>query len=365
MGLAISLLISPASAYGSESPETTRVQKDQKPTNPAKIMTPRPKVTPDPPAVPGSGESPRLTFSVISDIHIRNGKSDWGYPYRDVRTEVRFRHALTDLHQIDPSQQALVLNGDLTTTGQQSDYDLVANILKSTQHPKLVLSSIGNHEFYSAYYDKNGRRKPMTFPNGITEKECISRFLKNTAMEGVYYDRWIEGYHFIILGSTRSIISNRWLGNGAYLSEQQLEWLAAKLRESAPYSPIFVFLHQPIPGTVPDSHPHYVIQAEELKHILSAYPQVVLFSGHTHSTLKPPYNPIYQDGFTMVNDSSVADPKFHHQHLADSEGLYVQVFPDRVVIRSRDFTHGSWIKTYVLPAWPSPVRRDLKHPEPS
>lgn len=39
-----------------------------------------------------------LTFSVIGDIYLRSGKSDYEYPYRDHQAQVKFANAFENFH---------------------------------------------------------------------------------------------------------------------------------------------------------------------------------------------------------------------------------------------------------------------------
>lgn len=283
---------------------------------------------------------PLLTFAVLSDIHIRSGRSDWGVPYRDRAASERFAADLTDLHQRNPHLDALVLNGDLTVTGLDSDYQEFLHILHTRPHPARTLLTIGNHEFYAGFYGPSGVRRPGSFPNGVTEAACIDRFLARTGMPGVYYDTWVHGFHFIALGTERSVISDRLHGDGAYLSPSQLTWLQARLMESPPTQPTFVFLHEPLPGIGLGGAPDAVRPAEPLRAILTRHPNVVVFSGHTHRTLWVSPQAVRVRATTFVNDGAVCEPKDDNRKVVrDSEGLYVEVFPKVIRIEGRDFTH--------------------------
>ncbi|GMA48786.1 hypothetical protein GCM10025857_01430 [Alicyclobacillus contaminans] len=297
---------------------------------------------------------PLVTFSVISDIHVRAGKNDAGKPYVDHKAAARFAAALRDLQRVDPNQQALVINGDLTVTGMQSDYDYMNRILRDNPHPKNVLFAIGNHEFYAAFRDARGRQHRRSFPNGETETACIQRFLHNTGMSNVYFERWIAGYPFIVLGSEQSRITRRSIGDQAYLSNAQLTWLQNALNASGGHRPVFVFLHQPLPQTVAGSTGNAIVHAERLQAILRKHPEVVFFSGHSHRTFRNEPRTIFRDGFTMLNTSSVRNPLNRlNLPVGSSEGLYVQVYSHRLVVRERDFLHGVWMNQFTIPT-PSP-----------
>ncbi|MCP1307710.1 metallophosphoesterase family protein [Paenibacillus tyrfis] len=309
-----------------------------------------PQTKPPQDAAAGSGQpqadgSPVLTFPVISDIHVQS--------WEDGSHEKLVR-VLSDLNEINPSADTLVINGDLTE-GMPEDYAKLKELMQSAPHPESVLYNIGNHEFYKAWYSSRTRWNPDGFPNGETEQASISRFLTFSGENKVYYEKTIKGYHFIFLGSERYRQSDQAHAEDAYLSPEQLEWLKQTLKKDAHTNkPVFVFLHQPLPATVSGTHfcctnNRAVIQHEELKAILSQYPQVIYFSSHSHWELNQP-DTLVRDGFTMVNTASVSETWTSDGKGAEklkgkeeSEGLYVEVHPDRVRIKGRDFYRKQWI----------------------
>ena len=300
---------------------------------------------------------PVLSFSVISDVHCRAGTDDWGYPYRDVEAEQKFANALDDLYAVNRRAAALVVVGDLTNTGLQGDYDSLHQVLRRSFYPRTLLFGIGNHEFYSQFRTSDGKLSKETFPNGVTDGMCIERFLNNTNAyntnpHNVYYDRWVQGYHFVVLGSEQFQLSPARYTDNAVLSAKQLEWLKEKLLETPVNQPVFVFLHQPIPNTVAGSEHSGnkgTENLERLRTLLSQYPQVILFSGHSHRTFKNQPKTVVQDKFTMVNDSSVRNPAGRlRESPKDSEGLTVDVYDDHVVIKERDFSRHVWLQQYYI-----------------
>lgn len=76
-----------------------------------------------------------LTFAVLGDIH---------------NSTDNFQRAINDLYTIDPSMDALVLNGDTVDQGTTAQYNSVKNTLKINKDllPKTIIVNIGNHEFY-------------------------------------------------------------------------------------------------------------------------------------------------------------------------------------------------------------------------
>ena len=65
-------------------------------------------------------------FNVISDI-----QGDLG----------DFDHVLKDMNKVTPLSRALIMNGDITPTGQQSQYDDVKRVLNKNKHPENVWST--------------------------------------------------------------------------------------------------------------------------------------------------------------------------------------------------------------------------------
>ncbi|MCZ8523845.1 MULTISPECIES: metallophosphoesterase family protein [Paenibacillus] len=297
------------------------------------------------PAPPIPQAEPTFTFAVLSDVHVQS----WHKP-----SHRKLKQALTDIENIDAGTDALVLNGDMTE-GMTEDYIKLQELLQESPLPETIFTTVGNHEYFKAWYTGGREWNGGGFPNGETEQDSLSRFLTFAGRERVYTAQKFQGYQFIFLGSERYRQSDPNNGEDAYLSDAQLNWLKSTLKAgSEPGKPIFVFLHQPLPYTVSGTHfcctnTRAVIQHEELKKILSAYPQVILFSGHTHWELKNPQTLVH-DAFTMVNSSAVIETWSDNGQKGEkmngpeeSEGLYVEVYPDRVQIKGRDFYRHRWV----------------------
>ncbi|HVJ47589.1 metallophosphoesterase family protein [Desulfitobacterium sp.] len=283
--------------------------------------------------------STELRFAVISDLHVRS---------TDKIAQSKVQNALSDL--LDPQQSPLdliVVNGDLGD-GLPADYrslnQLIQNVRSGTTQTTPILFTIGNHEFYKAYHEPNSDAwNKDTFPNGDTDEQAVQRFLNFSGRDKVYADSMIKGYHFIFLGSEKSAMSDPNIGDGVYLSEEQLAWLEQKLAENAdPKKPIFVFLHQPVFTANSDSpiKSQYVMQHEKLVNILESYPQVILFSGHLHLKIGAPGTVVHET-FTLFGDSSVT--RVRQATPEASEGLIVKAGGSKVTVQGRDFEQHKFI----------------------
>ena len=278
-----------------------------------------------------ASEPPKLTFAVISDIHLQS----WNR-----RAILKFEAALSDISKAAPQAQVLVVNGDLGD-GHPDDYRTLQSLLAVRPHPPHVFCTIGNHEFYMAWHNARRQWSGETFPNGETEAASIRRFLQFVREPRVYYRKEVAGYPFIFLGMERYRQSDPSLQEDAYVSPEQLNWLGETLGHAARsgHRPIFVFLHQPLPG--PSSPERGVVQADELKAALASVPNVILFNGHTHAELGASETGRQESmGFAAFNSSSVAAP---WPDSGKSEGLIVEVYPSEVVVKGRDFARGRWI----------------------
>ena len=266
-----------------------------------------------------------LTFAVLGDVH-GNLPS--------------FQDAIEDLHNINPRMDLLVLNGDTVDQGKEESYVSIKDAISKNKNllPKTIIKNIGNHEFYDYEAGSNSPEQVKTF---------INRYLEFAGEEKVYHDKWINEYHFISLGSedgnSKTTDSVR-----AFISDIQQKWLKEKLSENYQKGkPIFVFLHQHLN----DGNTGWigVEQSKEVRKILSKYPEVILFTSHTHSDLNNS-SILFKQPFTMIHTGAVSytivyDDKSDGGRRREPyiKGLYVEVDGNKVVVNGRDIKEKKWI----------------------
>lgn len=260
---------------------------------------------------PDKDNSYKFSFMAISDTHagVQGDKND-----------VMLNNALQDA--VGNNVKSVNVVGDLTQNGTDAQYNTLMTTMN--KYPQLDSNYVlGNHD--------------VRWLGGFETAE--DRFLSHTGMPGVYFDKWIEGYHFIYLATETDD------KDSAYLSDTQLKWLEEELAENASLDkPIFLFLHQPLDNTVYEEYPFDPYQSDEvqdqkLKDIIGKYPQSVLTTGHIHYPLTLPgtfYNKQY---FTMMRDGAITD---------SGQGLILDVYADRVVIHGRDFSEKSTVTTWTI-----------------
>ncbi|WP_161807523.1 Ig-like domain-containing protein [Bacillus sp. FJAT-28004] len=275
-------------------------------------------------AIPGLvAEKPNASFEVITDMHITSNKNH--------THNKNIEDALKDIIALNPDSDGLMAVGDNTDNGKEAEYLELSRIFnlykKDLPEPFFVQ---GNHDVrwgdWSKYSDY---------------------FSKYTNMKSNYYDTWIKGYHFIFLGTEKG------LKDYSYLSDTQLKWLDEKLSEDeAKNKPVFIFHHQPLKNTVAGANDGFnkkfywygVRQDKELKTILAKHPQSILFSGHTHWELGSKdtmYNAKYATMFNAAATSYLWTDDDTSKE--GSQGYFVEVYDDKVLVKGRDFQNDSWI----------------------
>jgi len=270
-----------------------------------------------------------LTFSVLGDIHGNALKLD---------------NAICDLYSVNNNMDAMILNGDNVDQGLKTQYAALNLIfLKDVNAlPKTIIKNIGNHDYFDYARGYNSPEDVQNFKN---------LYFNFSGEKEVYHDRWIKGYHLISLGSESG--NTKDLGNvNASLSDKQLNWLKGKLGENHQKGkPIFVFLHQHLCTSIKGWIG--VVQSNKLNKILSQYPEVILFTSHTHVLLNVD-NVKQNQPFTIANTGgihyAIQPGEFGITRLYDeSQGLYVEVKGNKTIIKGRDFIRKSWIFSKEVP----------------
>lgn len=266
----------------------------------------------------------KYEFQVLSDLHINAEKTHY--------TE-HLIAALDDIAKLSPDSKAIFCVGDNTDRGVQEDYDLLARILESVDvRLPPIRFAIGNHD--------------MIY--GTNYEEQVKLFTDNLKAPSVYYAGSVGDSHYIVLGSDTIV------GEGT-IGKEQLVFLESELASVNKEKPVFIFLHQPLIDTVsgslysidPDIQYWYGVRptGKQVRSILKKYPNAILFTGHTHWSFEM-YQPLlYGEGkdVTFANAASVGYLwSDEDTSIGGSEGYYVVVYEDYVLLRGREYTEGKW-----------------------
>ncbi|HYG57066.1 MAG TPA: metallophosphoesterase, partial [Symbiobacteriaceae bacterium] len=252
--------------------------------------------------------------------------------------------ALQDITRMQAPVDTIVLGGDLVDGGRERDYQRLSEVFAAYKLPKRY-GLMGNHEYYDIWYNASGNWSTETGPNGKTDAQARERFLRYMGYgEHPYADAWINGIHLIMLSQEAYVQERPEVGEGAWYSDAQLAWLEEIMRPHAGGTPAFVFIHQPLPPEGSDGGSHRLIRAKEFRSILRPYRNVFVLSGHTHRNLETEGRYVRDTTFHWFNNASVGKTRSGGSVTSPVQGLYIQVFPDRVVVRGREFSNRTWIK---------------------
>lgn len=279
---------------------------------------------------------PLLSMLILSDPHINSDL---------VEHSRRLKQALNDMQSMPHKVEALVISGDLTDDGRAKDYQELEKALKGYKLPPFY-ANMGNHDYYNIWIDKNDQFNKESMPNGKTDAQSREAFLKFMKQDKPYSDAWINGYHLIMLSQEAYIQEKPDVGEGAWYSDEQMAWFKQKMAEHKDGKPVFIMVHQPLPPIGQDGGTHRLIRAVEFRNILKPYRNVFVFSGHTHQDFRNGVPHYVKESFHWFQNSSVNRVlNRNYQNVAKdtSQGLYLYVYADKLMLRGRDFTNRTWI----------------------
>lgn len=281
----------------------------------------------------------RLYFSAISDVHMTEENAR-----RDI-----LRFGLQDMQESEYPLDAFVMAGDLTDHGEEEEWAKLAESFEGYTPAENIIMAQGNHDTWTEddRYDL-ARTLFIRYNKEITGRE----------IQHEYYSTKINGYTFIVLASETD-------STPAYMSDAQIQWLAAEMEIAAKDGlPIFVVCHWPVnqthglPETWGDDEPQpddggIGDQSAQVESILKKYDNVFMISGHVHNGMT---NESQEDVYGYVSVES--DGSFHSINLpsymymtirgriANGTGFNFEVYDNKVIIRARSYSAGVWYSDY-------------------
>ena len=228
-----------------------------------------------------------FVFGVISDTHIMGTTGEPGNALI-LKKHEKFKKALT--YYKCNNAKLIIINGDISEFGSETSYaviqDLIDEVYQEGEYRPQFIFIADNHEYWASW-DARGASK-------IEFTASQQKFIDGLASAGVTQMNnhiTIGGYDFI------GISSDGMSGANATYNEATIQYLETELAKAAnrdANKPIFVAVHQPETS---------VSSSKELYDRLREYPQVVLFTSHTHYLLNDERS-IQQDDFTTVNTAA-------------------------------------------------------------
>ena len=268
---------------------------------------------------------------VMSDIHIT---LDRGHTHNK-----NFANMLKDVQGLNADAMGIFVVGDMADTGNEQEYKNMMELYAAAGEVPPVYLTIGNHDLSSLPFDQANEvfLKYATLPDGSHPSDTS-------------YDFWLNGYHFIFLGTDTSA------GLHSSFTRETMNWLKEKIEENrAPARPVFLFLHQSLSNTVSGSLPGEgwsgVDNENMLRNVLKNYPEVMFFNGHSHWTMDSQGN-MFEGTDALpcriFNCASVAYLWSGYnitagEHLNGSQGYMVKLCDGKLYVLGRDFARGEWI----------------------
>jgi len=253
-----------------------------------------------------------VNATVLTDLHIgpRN-------PILQYNINRAFRGASAAKDGLD----ALLLLGDNTMDGMEQQYALLHAALAAHSKAAHNMPVVGNHDLWGMGSYLNGKNRFISYVNEFTDNN----------IDNIYYHKVINGYYFIVLGTESDMHTT------AHITDTQIRWLDALLAEAtAEGKPAFVFHHFPV---------NRVLDPGRLEAVLNAHPNVFYFYGHVHRALSA-------NTFTRAGDSlyyidvpnfdGFPDDIFYYR----GQGIQLEAYEDRVILRARDYIRGEWLPEY-------------------
>ena len=268
---------------------------------------------------------------VMSDIHIT---LDRGHTHNK-----NFANMLKDVQGLNADAMGIFVVGDMADTGNEQEYKNMMELYAAAGEVPPVYLTIGNHDLSSLPFDQANEvfLKYATLPDGSHPSDTS-------------YDFWLNGYHFIFLGTDTSA------GLHSSFTRETMNWLKEKIEENRdPARPVFLFLHQSLSNTVSGSLPGEgwsgVDNENMLRNVLKNYPEVMFFNGHSHWTMDSQGN-MFEGTDSLpcriFNCASVAYLWSGYnitagEHLNGSQGYMVKLCDGKLYVLGRDFARGEWI----------------------
>ncbi|MBQ8228994.1 MAG: metallophosphoesterase [Clostridia bacterium] len=277
----------------------------------------------------------KMTFAAWADPQISNYL---------IQREQYVRGGAEDLANAETPIDALVLAGDITENGLYAEYQFVYDRI-SNSGVKNFITATGNHDIRLRLYS-DSLKHFTKFTNALNENAG-----SDLRVDSMHYRYTVNGYDFVVLGSDKTEFEE------AYISDAQLEWFDATLKEtSATGKPTFVILHQVLKGTnnVENAWNSSVEgagsvgdQSDALEEIMNRYDNIILISGHLHQGFGiGTYELVGKIHSVNLPSITIENKDGDDAGNISGIGYMVEVYDDEVLFRARNFAKGEYMPDY-------------------
>lgn len=305
----------------------------------------------------GEEAAKKLSFEIPTEKRLNINKDEmlystvWSSDFHAVNTAVlansRERVGIADfvrLSDIDPQKfKGVIFNGDIADSGLDYQYAIIEDIFDENNIDFPIYYSTGNHDVAVTI---NGVVNDIS---SQAAKALDVRFKKLKDQFGLEFDRsdpwsyetYIGGHHYIFLASPYVTHYD--------FTDHQAKWLEEKLcYDEKSGVPTFVFTHMPWKNsglTSTDGAP----SGNKIDEIIARHPSVVWITSHVHmepNTDQTTFN-IAETGHTPAIDTGAVTYTVAYNQsktkLTGGYSKYVQVWPDRIIMRTRNHAEQKWV----------------------
>ena len=333
-----------------------------------------------------SAGRPELSFGVLSDVHVAFRKGC--ETFRDRYGTETLVCALQWFR--DKGVDAVIIAGDMAHWGLVGELQAVADAWfhvfpnDRTQDGRSVarVFIFGNHEWSSL------GRAMRVMPDEVRCREMLLAANPRKWWERVFHEPWMPFFEKIVKGYRFEC--SHWWSSGRterFAKGGLKEFYAAHASQLDPQRPFFHIQHPHPRGTVHGAHVWGQDDGSSTE-ILSAYPNCVAFSGHSHTSLTDERF-IWQGAFTSIGcgslrnvspeipvdglstasgtengiavDASESIDSFKAMPPIDGldcrQGQLVRVYADRIVFSRQEFMTGSAIGDDIVMPLPAAEHR--------
>lgn len=309
--------------------------------------------------------SEKYSFGALSDVHFNRYSA-----LSDDDTVVSFPRALDYLR--DWGVSMVGISGDLSLNGEKDSYEKFNDVVSRYDFP--VYTCKGNHDCRKYYTLENWQKNVNKDIYGDSRPAGVL----DVASNGLDFVYECNGDIFIFF----SQVSNTYMLGVQLVTDEQLDWLE---KQFAAYKDrnVYLFFHtflgndgiptnmcegniiNPLGATYTLTYVKGNKDEKRFKKLLGEYKNVVFFNGHSHwsydmqkynvdlniSDYDGKYAPMVHVGSVAaprtVTDTSLVQ-KSNPGYM--SEGLYMTVYDDMLLIRAVDFIGGDFLAyaTYIV-----------------
>lgn len=283
---------------------------------------------------PSYGAGEKVTeFVVVSDLHLG----------RNPDASNNFVNMLNDIKNTAPDAAGIIVVGDVVDAAEEAYYDLFRQLYDSVADVPPIYCVAGEHEYLTKdtyeYAEANREANRAKFVEFISS-------VQNTNRMNPYYSIQLGGCTMAFLSA------DEYVNGMAHFSQPQIDFLLSTLCYSVQENPVFVFMHEPLPNTVTGTAGNQaygqVSNHAQLRSLIEQFP-VIMFNGHSHFSMADEHSSYkFNADSRAFNTGAVSYLRANGENgdieVQGSQGYYVTVYENAVLVRGRDFASGKWIE---------------------